>query len=55
MKRKVSEIKVPDGRRDIDFAKVRSLAESITLIGLLNPISIDKNDTLRLSPRISCR
>ena len=46
MKRKVSEIKVPAGRRDIDYAKVLRLAESIELIGQLNPISIDKNDNL---------
>ena len=46
MKRKVSKIIVPDGRRDINYAKVLEIAESIELIGLINPITIDRNDML---------
>lgn len=47
MKRKLSEITVPEGRRrTIDHCKARGIAESIKLIGLINPISIDRNGTL---------
>jgi N6-adenosine-specific RNA methylase IME4/ParB-like chromosome segregation protein Spo0J len=46
MKRKISDIIVPDGRRSIDPEKVAGLAESIKIVGLLNPITIDKNDIL---------
>jgi len=46
VKRKISDITVPDGRRSIDQRKVQGLAESIALIGLINPISIDKNNVL---------
>jgi len=46
MKRRVSEIIVPEGRRTIDPDKVTGLAESIKIVGLLNPITIDKHGTL---------
>jgi len=46
MKRKISDITVPGGRRSIDPEKVAGLAASIGRIGLLNPITIDKHDTL---------
>ncbi|MCL2710566.1 MAG: ParB N-terminal domain-containing protein [Planctomycetaceae bacterium] len=46
MKKKLSEITVPVGRRNIDYVKVSELAESIKIVGLLNPITIDKEDTL---------
>ena len=46
MKRKLSEITIPAGRRSIDYAKVSALAESIKTVGLLNPIAIDKDGTL---------
>ena len=36
MKKKLSLIIVPEGRRNIDDAKVSELAESIKVVGLLN-------------------
>ena len=46
MKRKISEIIIPEGRRTVDRDKVAGLAQSIKFIGLLNPIAINKFDTL---------
>jgi N6-adenosine-specific RNA methylase IME4/ParB-like chromosome segregation protein Spo0J len=46
MKRKIAEIRIPEGRRTIDPAKVLALAESIELIGLINPIAITGDDVL---------
>ena len=46
MKRKLSEIIIPGGRRDVDQDKVSGLVASIKIVGLLNPITIDKNDVL---------
>ena len=46
MKRKISEITVPEGRRTIDRHKVLALAASIELIGLIHPITITEDGTL---------
>jgi len=46
MKRKLSEITIPGGRRNVDQDKVSGLVASIKIVGLLNPITIDKNDVL---------
>jgi len=46
MKKKLSIIIVPEGRRNLDPVKVAELAESIKIIGLLNPIVVDKNGRL---------
>jgi len=46
MKKKLSTITVPEGRRNLVPVKVAELAESIKIIGLVNPIAVDKNDTL---------
>ena len=47
MKRKIAEITVPDERlRTIDHRKVQGLAESIALIGLINPITVNKDGVL---------
>jgi len=46
MKRQISEIVVPAGRRSVDHGKVSALAESIKILGLLNPITVDKEGTL---------
>ena len=46
MKKKLSEITISEGRRNIDYVKVSELAESIKIIGLLNPITVNKNNTL---------
>ena len=43
---KISEIIIPEGRRSVDSAKVSALAESIKIVGLLNPIAIDRNKRL---------
>ena len=47
IRKALSEITIPEGRRGIDHAKVRELADSIMRIGkLLHPIGIDRNDVL---------
>lgn len=43
---KVNAIAVLEGRRSIDHAKVSELVESVKSIGLLHPITIDKNNIL---------
>jgi ParB family chromosome partitioning protein len=46
MKQKLFNITVPDGRREIDYAEVSKLAESIKIIGLINPITVSKDNIL---------
>ena len=46
MKLKLSEIVVHEGRRDINYEKVSELAESIKIVGLINPITVDKDNVL---------
>jgi ParB family chromosome partitioning protein len=46
MKLKLSEITITEGRRNIDYAKVSELAESIKIVGLINPITVGKDNTL---------
>ena len=47
MKRRISEITIPDVRqRTINHRKVQALAKSIERIGLLNPITVNKHNTL---------
>jgi len=46
MKIKVSDIKVNEGRRSIDYSKVKEIAESIKEIGLINPVTITKDNVL---------
>ena len=46
VKRKISNIIVPAGRRCIDHAKVLALAESIKIVDLLNPITVNKSNVL---------
>ena len=43
---KISEIKVSPDRREADPESVQSLAKSIAVLGLLNPITIDQNHEL---------
>lgn len=43
---KISEIKKANNRRKVDYTKVDETAESIKLIGLLNPITITKDMVL---------
>lgn len=46
MKIKISEIKVGDNRREIDEPNVSQLKESILTIGLINPITVTKENKL---------
>jgi len=46
MKIKISEIKIKKGRRPVDEDKARELADSIREIGLLNPITVTKENQL---------
>lgn len=46
MKIQVNEIQVREGRRELDTDHVRELAESIKELGLLNPITVDKDHFL---------
>jgi len=46
MKIPLNEITIPEGRRSIDWVKVSELAESIKIVGLINPITVDTDNTL---------
>ena len=43
---KIDSIKINERLRDVDESKVRELAESIQKIGMLNPITLSKDDEL---------
>ena len=42
----ISEIKINAGRREADPEGVQELVDSISKVGLLNPITIDREHTL---------
>lgn len=46
MKIQVDEIQVKEGRRELNADHVRELAESIKELGLLNPVTVDKDHIL---------
>lgn len=46
MKIPVDEIQVREGRRELDSNHVRELADSIKELGLLNPVTVDKENVL---------
>jgi ParB family transcriptional regulator, chromosome partitioning protein len=46
MQIKINDIKVNNNRRKVDEIKVKELAESILEIGLINPITVTKNNIL---------
>lgn len=46
MKISVDEIQVREGRRELDTAHVQELADSIKELGLLNPVTVDKENYL---------
>ena len=46
MKIQIFQIKVNDGRREVSQEAVHDLADSISKVGLMNPITVDKNYTL---------
>ena len=43
---KIDKIRINQRKRDIDFGKVSELAESISLIGLMNPVTVNQNHEL---------
>lgn len=46
MKIQISEVQIKPGRREVDAEHIRELADSIKELGLLNPITVDKDNTL---------
>ncbi|MBD5151481.1 MAG: ParB N-terminal domain-containing protein [Oscillibacter sp.] len=46
MKIQIFQINVNDGRREIDQEDVHKLADSISKVGLLNPVTVDREYTL---------
>ena len=46
MKVKISNIKINPGRRETEPKAIEELARSITAVGLMNPITLDQNNTL---------
>ena len=46
MQIRIFQIKVNPGRREVDPEAVHDLAESISKVGLLNPITVDQDYTL---------
>lgn len=46
MKIQISEVQIKPGRREADAEHIRELADSIKELGLLNPITVDKDNTL---------
>lgn len=46
MKIKISSIKINPGRREAEPKAIEELARSIATVGLMNPITVDQNNTL---------
>ena len=46
MRIKISEIKINPGRREAEPKAVEELARSIAAVGLMNPVTLDQNNTL---------
>ena len=46
MRIKISNIKINPGRRDAAPKAIEEMARSIAAVGLLNPITLDQNNTL---------
>ena len=46
MRIKISDIKINTGRRDAEPKAVEELARSIAAVGLMNPVTLDQNNTL---------
>ena len=46
MKLNIQEIKINSGRRELSPAGIDKLVESMAVVGLLNPISVDENNRL---------
>lgn len=43
---KIEEVKISEGRREVNQDKVKALSESIKELGLLNPITVNTDNTL---------
>ena len=46
MRIKISEIKINPGRREAEPKAIEELAKSIAAVGLMNPVTLDQNNTL---------
>jgi len=46
MRIKISDIKINPGRREAEPKAVEELAKSISAVGLMNPVTLDQNNTL---------
>ena len=46
MRIKISDIKINPGRREAESKAVEELAKSISAVGLMNPVTLDQNNTL---------
>ena len=46
MRIKISKIKVNPGRREVTPKAIEEMAQSIAAVGLLNPVTLDQNNTL---------
>lgn len=46
MRIKISEIKINPGRREAEPKAIEELAKSISAVGLMNPVTLDQNNTL---------
>ena len=46
MRMKISDVKINPGRREAEPKAVEELARSITAVGLMNPVTLDQNNTL---------
>ena len=46
MRIKISNIRINPGRREATTEAIEELAQSIAAVGLLNPITLDQNNTL---------
>lgn len=46
MRIKISDIKINPGRREAEPKAIEELAKSISAVGLMNPVTLDQNNTL---------
>ena len=46
MRIKISKIKINSGRREVTPKAIEEMARSIAAVGLLNPVTLDQNNTL---------
>ena len=51
----IKRIQIREGRRSLDMGHVKELTDSIRELGLLNPLTIDRENFLIEIGRASCR